>query len=369
MEPQPGRDASDPLGRRLTMLGQVAALFAAVVGLTYVVRAGVAAAAPSPTTPLTTGSTTTTPGTTSPTPPPPARWPFAPPARLAARFAPILSFDSAERFRPVDRPGFVVRTDLRFVIDRRFGGDSRRTCVASPTVASLPEQGFRCGAETIRCRGDARCYHYLAVDGRTVSDGPAAYLAVQEEILAGGRPTVYWHANVDQRVIQYWLLYVFNNFSNWHVSDWEQVTVRFDPASTDAASVAPLEIGYSSHAGGQLMLWRNLAPGDQRMGTHPVVYVARGSHANYFRRGAHRVPGCPRAFCTDRSDGRGDVLAPGGYGLRQLTRPAFSGDYSTGNFAVGGRPRLNRGIAISDPQTRAVWRSPAQWLNGASPPD
>jgi hypothetical protein len=310
-------------------------------------------------------ATTTPPG---PPPPQPPAWPYGPAAGLAARFAPVLVFDSAERFRPIDRPGYVLRTDLRFVQDRFAGRDSRSTCVANPTVADLPQRGFRCGDLPVRCQGRSRCYHYLAVDGLGVRDGPAAYRAVQAAILGAARPTVYWQANLADRVIQYWFFYVFNNFGNWHVSDWEQVTIQFDPAAADAAAVTPLKIGYSSHAGGQFMPWRDLAPGSQRRGTHPLVYVARGSHANYFRRGSHRVPGCPhlvRPFCVDRSNGDGDELDPSGYGLRRLTRPVFNGDYSTGDFAAGGRPRLNRGIAISDPQTRPVWASPAQWLSGA----
>jgi hypothetical protein len=298
-------------------------------------------------------------------------WPFTPAAELAVRFAPVLVFDSAERFRPVDRPGYVVRTDLRAAIERRRASDKRRTCNPNPTVASLPERGFRCGAETVQCRGDDRCYHYLAVDGLQVRNGATAYLGVQNDLLAGGRPTVYWHVDANQRVAQYWFFYVFNDFANWHAADWEQVTIQFDPAAADASSIAPLKIGYSSHDGGQFVLWGDLAPGTQRMGTHPVVYVARGSHANYFRAGAHRVPGCPRLgrFCVDRGDGRGSALVPGGYGLRQLARPAFSGDYSSGNFTTGGRVRLGSGIQIGDPQTRAVWTSPAQWLAGARPAD
>jgi hypothetical protein len=171
-------------------------------------------------------------------------------------------------------------------------------------------------------------------------------------------------------VIQYWFSYVFNNFANWHAADWEQITIQFDPASTDAGSIVPLKVGYSSHAGGQSMLWPDLVPGVHRTGTHPLVYVARGSHANYFTTGNHDVPGCTRIagrFCRDRADGGGEALGPEGYGLRRLTRPAFNGDYSTGDFAAGGRPRLNRGIAIADPQTRSVWASPAGWLSGARP--
>lgn len=73
-------------------------------------------------------------------------------------------------------------------------------------------------------------------------------------------------------VLQYWYLYVYNDFWNNHEADWEMVTVELDDDQ------APTRIGLSSHLGGTRRDWSGVG----RVGDRPVVYVARGSHAGYF---------------------------------------------------------------------------------------
>ena len=64
--------------------------------------------------------------------------------------------------------------------------------------------------------------------------------------------------------------------NQWHQSDWEQVSVlvRRDGTSVQPAEVAFSEHCYGAHLPPNLVHWA---------GTHPVVYVGRGSHANYPR--------------------------------------------------------------------------------------
>jgi hypothetical protein len=63
-----------------------------------------------------------------------------------------------------------------------------------------------------------------------------------------------------------------------HEGDWESVTIGV------SAKGVPVFAGYSQHARGQWSAWGDVT----RRGTHPVVYIARGSHANYFTPGRHR---------------------------------------------------------------------------------
>jgi hypothetical protein len=60
-----------------------------------------------------------------------------------------------------------------------------------------------------------------------------------------------------------------------HEGDWEAVAVVLD------AAARPLLVGTSRHCGGARRPWSRVA----KRGTHPVVYVALGSHANYFAPG------------------------------------------------------------------------------------
>ncbi|KAF1366085.1 hypothetical protein EJ07DRAFT_161129 [Lizonia empirigonia] len=65
-----------------------------------------------------------------------------------------------------------------------------------------------------------------------------------------------------------------------HVGDWEHVMLRFGTAGS-----APEALWYSQHGNGQAFRYGAVEKdGD---GVRPVVYVARGSHANYAIPGTH----------------------------------------------------------------------------------
>jgi hypothetical protein len=76
-------------------------------------------------------------------------------------------------------------------------------------------------------------------------------------------------------VVQYWFFYAYNPGAlNQHQGDWEMITVILNAAET------PQYVAYSQHHAGEWASWDDVEKLD---GTHPRVYVALGSHANYFR--------------------------------------------------------------------------------------
>jgi hypothetical protein len=93
----------------------------------------------------------------------------------------------------------------------------------------------------------------------------------------------------DLTVLQYWLYYYDNplllpqtpvgTFWQSHESDWEVVNVVL------GAKDEPVEAAYSQHCSGQRLSWANVEKSPAGS-THPVVYVALGSHANYFTPGS-----------------------------------------------------------------------------------
>lgn len=100
--------------------------------------------------------------------------------------------------------------------------------------------------------------------------------ALRPEI--GGPPVVtYAHVVREQKkqaiTIQYWLFYYYNDWFNKHEGDWEMIQVMI------AEYGDPLWVVLSQHHGGTRRAWKYTKT---EGGTHPVVFVALGSHANYF---------------------------------------------------------------------------------------
>jgi hypothetical protein len=81
-------------------------------------------------------------------------------------------------------------------------------------------------------------------------------------------------------LLHYWLFYAFDDWHSlhnrlWqtHEGDWESITVGLN---TDQQ---PMFAAYSEHCSGTVSPWSAVT---RRGGTHPVAYVALGSHANWF---------------------------------------------------------------------------------------
>lgn len=295
---------------------------------------------------------------------------------LATRFAPIIRLATGERFFPMDRGRYVTLTNVL----RKTGRDPAERQPFSRKLADLPE--------TATCPAGKECAYFLDVEGLTPRQGPAAYAVKQKQLYPADRPLVYWnvtHYESGETAIQYWLFYLFNDFHNWHEADWEEITIRLDP------ELGPVEAFYSSHQGGKTKAWADT----RKVGERPVVFVARGSHANYFTVGKHPVRlecklGTKRSrFCADvlrkivrdNADGCGRLLAASDvatvtavvttacddrglklkdaleYQLEELKPPSFVGFYAFGNFLVEGRiPVGEKGP--SEPQRRAEWKDP-----------
>jgi hypothetical protein len=81
-------------------------------------------------------------------------------------------------------------------------------------------------------------------------------------------------------LVRYWLFYEFDDWRTpskrlWqaHEGDWENITIGLSP------TLAPLFAAYSEHCSGTIRAWTSVT---KRAQSHPVAYVALGSHANYF---------------------------------------------------------------------------------------
>ncbi len=93
-------------------------------------------------------------------------------------------------------------------------------------------------------------------------------------------------------ILQYHFFYAFNdwrlaaNGMNHHEGDWELVAIYLK-------NDLPYAVLFSQHGSGCMELWENAPKVKDESGadtTHPIVYVALGSHANYSRAGVIRSP-------------------------------------------------------------------------------
>lgn len=112
--------------------------------------------------------------------------------------------------------------------------------------------------------------------------------------------------------LQYWLCYAYDRpprplaaFFGSHVGDWEHVTVRIDTSQTDQDAMFMGVYGSAHNGEGK---W-NLNPLQWSEGNdqswHPIVFSARGSHANYGDLGNQDPPGSGNGV-IDRSRLVGD---------------------------------------------------------------
>ena len=166
----------------------------------------------------------------------------------------------------------------------------------------------------------------------------------------------------DLLIIQYWYAYLYNDFWNVHEMDWETVMVVLE----GGGQCRPLLCAYSAHEGGHWLPWREVEKANDGSvladtGTHPIVYVASGSHANYFSGPAifraappvlkmvTQIVGKPLAKLFPKSE-----LAQL---LNQVRQPL---DYTASLDQVGG---LIVNAKIMPDQVNGAWEGEWRWLN------
>lgn len=261
--------------------------------------------------------------------------PAASAVALATQFAPILRYAATEHYTPIAMQDYVAHTVLR-------SGSPPLGHVAQqhPTLFSLP---VGAGASYLDVRGPQPYLH------------APQYRTIEQALEQARRPTVYWRIahqpSTGRLAVEYWFLYLYNDFADRHEADWEGVTVVVD-------SGRPLGVSFSQHQGRTWGAWPATLADD-----HPVVYVASGSHANYPTPGSYRVKVCWTLTihrCTtsnqrDNARGDGSTLTASDYDLQPLGGTGFTGSWGSGSYVLGVGLTRDR---IVDPRRRSDYSNP-----------
>ena len=167
---------------------------------------------------------------------------------------------------------------------------------------------------TARDLTGGRYEYHLDFPGDALDPG-CGYERWGRYISKGHRPTMYAHVATDparpgRLALQYWFFYVYNDWNNLHEGDWEMIQLDFNAAdSRDALAKRPATVGYSQHEGAEKADW-----GDDKLelvdGTHPVVYPAAGSHANFFDKSLFLGSSAEQGVGCDNTNGPHDELRP-----------------------------------------------------------
>ena len=254
---------------------------------------------------------------------------------LAEQFAPTLRLSAAEHYRPIVMQDYVARTTLR-----TGSPPVGRIVQQHPTLFSLPVGS---GASYLDVRGPEPYLH------------ASQYRTIEQALEQARRPTVYWRIShqpsTGRLAVEYWFLYLYNDFADRHEADWEGVTVVVDNG-------APLGVSFSQHQGRTWSAWPATLTDN-----HPVVYVAAGSHANYPAPGSYRVKVCWTLTirrCTtsnerDNARGDGSTLTASDYDLQPLGGTGFTGSWGSGSYVLGVGLTRDR---IVDPRRRSDYSNP-----------
>ena len=215
-----------------------------------------------------------------------------------------------------------------------------------------------------------------------VQDRDAKYLRT-----CYSRTTTGWGIIGDRVLVQYWYPYFYNDFWNTHEMDWEVVMIVF---KVTGERPVPTICAYSAHLGGHWLPWSKVEKTKADLqksddGTHPVAYVANGSHANYFYGPGMYVTAPPlvdmAAKLLKKHRRLVDYTTSWGHGARHLVAARFIPPNAKGRWTGEWRWLNHEGRwgspgdfldlefgdsgPLGPPQSGDRWDSPFRWINSS----
>ncbi len=171
-------------------------------------------------------------------------------------------------------------------------------------------------------------------------------------------------AHPGQLALQYWFFYVFNDYNNKHEGDWEMIQLDFRASDVQQALVrgrrtrsATASTTEPSGRTGATASWRS------SIGTHPVVYPAAGSHANYYQPALYLGRSAAQGVGCDDTVGPSRQLLPR-VAFVPTDRAAYLADYPWLGFqGHWGEEQPGFYNGPTGPNTKVQWTQPITWAD------
>ena len=210
--------------------------------------------------------------------------------------------------------------------------------------------------------------YHLDFPGNALDPG-CTYELWARRLTEGSEPAVYAHvvsepAYAGKVALQYWFFYPFNDFNNTHEGDWEMIQLVFDADDARSAlATEPTSVGYSSHEGAERSDWTDEEKLD-RVGTHPVVYPAAGSHANKFTAALYVGSSADAGVGCDDTRGPHRELRPS---VKTIPSDAAAAGEAFPWITFEGRwGELQKAFynGPTGPNLKTQWTTPIEWSEG-----
>jgi hypothetical protein len=210
--------------------------------------------------------------------------------------------------------------------------------------------------------------YHLDFPGNALEPG-CDYERWARRVTEGHVPTVYAHVASDrlhpeQLALQYWLFYAYNDWNNLHEGDWEMIQLDFDSSNVhDALTTAPTSVGYSQHEGAERAAWGS-SKLERVDGTHPVVYPAAGSHANFYDDGLFLGSSASQGVGCDDTTGPHHDLHPSVATIPSKPAQAREQFPWIGFEGRWGELQPSFFNGPTGPNLKTQWTEPIQWSEG-----
>jgi hypothetical protein len=270
---------------------------------------------------------------------------YSPIVRLVAQAAPC---GHGEPYEPTDVN--VVLTNPEVALHGPW--NSTNIVKVAPTAEDLSRELFEYHLDFPGSALSPHCTYDTWSNRITQGSTPTAYARVVTEL---GHP--------GELALQYWFFYVFNDFNDKHEGDWEMIQLDFGAGTaTQALHTKPSQVGYSQHEGAESARW-----GDDKLllvdGTHPVVYPALGSHANYYGSNLYLGRSAAQGVGCDDTTGPSRGLRPA-VALVPTDRVAYPRAFPwLGYDGHWGEQHSGFYNGPTGPNTKEQWTEPITWAD------